>query len=365
MTYNRRLGAAAAEAAGAVRRDGDGRRRRQKRSRQHVCDRQDRGQAVPRREGADPARRAPARSRGRDGRARAAALRSEETVFDADALDRVKVEAKILGHERGEKLRVFKFKPKRGYKRRTGHRQELTRIEVTKIGLRGARRGAAAKEESMAHKKGLGSSRNGRDSNAQRLGVKTFAGQSVTGGEIIVRQRGSRFKAGEGVGMGKDDTLYARAAGNVRFSVGRARARRLDRPGRVVAPLERPGPGAASVGRHARSPRRQCLNALRPRTHPCRRRRRRQRLPRASAARPTCRAAAPTAATAATAATWSSSATRRCATSRRSAAGQHYRAPARRQRRRVAAPRAQRRRARGARPAGDPGAAPRTATSTT
>jgi large subunit ribosomal protein L27 len=73
----------------------------------------------------------------------------------------------------------------------------------------------------MAHKKGLGSSRNGRDSNAQRLGVKTFAGQTVTGGEIIVRQRGSRFKAGEGVGMGKDDTLYARSAGKVVFSVGR------------------------------------------------------------------------------------------------------------------------------------------------
>jgi large subunit ribosomal protein L27 len=73
----------------------------------------------------------------------------------------------------------------------------------------------------MAHKKGLGSSRNGRDSNAQRLGVKTFAGEKVTGGEIIVRQRGSRFKAGDGVGMGKDDTLYARAAGTVVFSVGR------------------------------------------------------------------------------------------------------------------------------------------------
>ena len=73
----------------------------------------------------------------------------------------------------------------------------------------------------MAHKKGLGSSRNGRDSNAQRLGVKVFAGQAVTGGEIIVRQRGSRFRAGEGVGMGRDDTLYARAAGTVVFSVGR------------------------------------------------------------------------------------------------------------------------------------------------
>jgi large subunit ribosomal protein L27 len=73
----------------------------------------------------------------------------------------------------------------------------------------------------MAHKKGLGSSRNGRDSNPKMLGVKIFAGQTVTGGEIIVRQRGSRFKAGDGVGMGKDDTLFARAAGTVEFTTGR------------------------------------------------------------------------------------------------------------------------------------------------
>ena len=73
----------------------------------------------------------------------------------------------------------------------------------------------------MAHKKGLGSSRNGRDSNPKMLGVKVFAGQTVTGGEIIVRQRGSRFKAGDGVGMGKNDTLFARAAGKVEFTTGR------------------------------------------------------------------------------------------------------------------------------------------------
>ena len=73
----------------------------------------------------------------------------------------------------------------------------------------------------MAHKKGLGSSRNGRDSNAKRLGVKVFAGQTVTGGEIIVRQRGTRFRPGDGVGIGKDDTLYARAAGTVEFTTGR------------------------------------------------------------------------------------------------------------------------------------------------
>jgi large subunit ribosomal protein L27 len=79
----------------------------------------------------------------------------------------------------------------------------------------------------MAHKKGLGSSRNGRDSNAKRLGVKIFAGQVVTGGEIIVRQRGTRFHPGDGVGIGKDDTLYAKAPGIVQFSTGRR--------GRVVA----------------------------------------------------------------------------------------------------------------------------------
>jgi len=73
----------------------------------------------------------------------------------------------------------------------------------------------------MAHKKGLGSSRNGRDSNAKRLGVKVFSGQVVTGGEIIVRQRGTKFHPGTGVGIGKDDTIYAKAAGIVQFNEGR------------------------------------------------------------------------------------------------------------------------------------------------
>jgi large subunit ribosomal protein L27 len=81
----------------------------------------------------------------------------------------------------------------------------------------------------MAHKKGLGSSRNGRDSESKRLGVKVFAGQTVTGGEIIVRQRGTVFKPGAGVGKGKDDTLFAKAAGKVDFKTGRR--------GRVVSVL--------------------------------------------------------------------------------------------------------------------------------
>jgi large subunit ribosomal protein L27 len=69
----------------------------------------------------------------------------------------------------------------------------------------------------MAHKKGLGSSRNGRDSNAQRLGFKAFGGQTVPGGTIIVRQRGRRFKPGRNAGLGKDDTIFEKIDGRVKF----------------------------------------------------------------------------------------------------------------------------------------------------
>ena len=69
----------------------------------------------------------------------------------------------------------------------------------------------------MAHKKGVGSSRNGRDSHSQRLGVKEFGGELVPGGSILVRQRGTKFKAGITVGMGKDHTLFAKIEGKVRF----------------------------------------------------------------------------------------------------------------------------------------------------
>jgi len=71
----------------------------------------------------------------------------------------------------------------------------------------------------VAHKKAGGSTRNGRDSNAKRLGVKRFGGQLVTAGNIIVRQRGTRFHAGDNVGCGKDHTLFATADGKVVFEV--------------------------------------------------------------------------------------------------------------------------------------------------
>ena len=96
----------------------------------------------------------------------------------------------------------------------------------------------------MAHKKGLGSSRNGRDSKPKFLGVKVFAGQTVTGGEIIVRQRGTRFKPGDGAGIGRDDTIFARSAGVVQFTTGRR--------GRVIS--IQPGANAGGTGDGAGTP---------------------------------------------------------------------------------------------------------------
>lgn len=75
----------------------------------------------------------------------------------------------------------------------------------------------------MASKKGVSSSRNGRDSNSKRLGVKRFGGQAVNAGEILVRQRGTKFHPGELVGRGGDDTLFALAEGEVKFSKRRGR----------------------------------------------------------------------------------------------------------------------------------------------
>ncbi|MGH8967244.1 MAG: 50S ribosomal protein L27 [Actinomycetes bacterium] len=75
----------------------------------------------------------------------------------------------------------------------------------------------------MAHKKGASSTRNGRDSNSQRLGVKRFGGQAVNAGEIIVRQRGTHFHPGSGVGRGGDDTLFAKVDGTVVYHMVRGR----------------------------------------------------------------------------------------------------------------------------------------------
>ena len=104
----------------------------------------------------------------------------------------------------------------------------------------------------MAHKKGLGSSRNGRDSQAQRLGVKVFAGEVVTGGEIIVRQRGTRFKPGDGVGIGRDDTIFAKSAGIVQFREGRRGRVIAVEPTDAAKAATRPTSAARSGGSAAR-----------------------------------------------------------------------------------------------------------------
>ena len=98
-----------------------------------IRNRQDRRQAVPRQEGQTLLVERLA-CRGRvDRRPQPLLLSSSDTVFDRDGLAKVAVRAEVVGHERGKKIRVFKFKPKRGYKRTAGHRQELTRIEITEI----------------------------------------------------------------------------------------------------------------------------------------------------------------------------------------------------------------------------------------
>jgi large subunit ribosomal protein L27 len=81
----------------------------------------------------------------------------------------------------------------------------------------------------MAHKKAGGSSRNGRDSESKRLGVKSYGGQLVPAGSIIVRQRGTKFHAGDNVGMGKDHTLFAKVDGTIEFTVKGATQRKIVR----------------------------------------------------------------------------------------------------------------------------------------
>ncbi|MCA1726104.1 MAG: 50S ribosomal protein L27 [Actinobacteria bacterium] len=90
----------------------------------------------------------------------------------------------------------------------------------------------------MAHKKGGGSSRNGRDSKPKFLGVKRYGGQVVTAGSILVRQRGSRIHPGTGVGIGSDDTLFARQAGIVRYSTSKGRKVASIEPVEQAAPAE-------------------------------------------------------------------------------------------------------------------------------
>ena len=182
-----------------------------------------------------------------------------KVISDPAELGRYQVTAEIMGAIAGPKINMIHYKNKTGYRRRLGHRQRYTQVKITGIstGKSGSARASSAKaspekastgegqhregergegqgrtegrsrgreeELTMAHKKGASSSRNGRDSSAQRLGVKRFGGQRVNAGEILVRQRGTHFHPGHGVGRGGDDTLFALVSGLVTFGSVRGR----------------------------------------------------------------------------------------------------------------------------------------------
>ena len=147
-----------------------------------------------------------------------------EILAGAPFVANARVIAVVDGETRGPKIRVFKKKRRKGMRRTNGHRSFLTQVRIKDILL---------VYTDMAHKKGQGSSRNGRDSNSQRLGVKAHDGNVVTGGTIIVRQRGRRFQAGLNAGLGKDDTIFAKTAGRVKFEDHGARGRVIS-----IQPLE-------------------------------------------------------------------------------------------------------------------------------
>ena len=161
----------------------------------------------------------------------------DRVISDPAEVGRYQVTADIVGDAAGPKINMIQYRNKTGYRRRLGHRQRYTQVRITGIGAEAknaagpraprprppAPRPPRRRRTEMAHKKGASSSRNGRDSKAQRLGVKRYGGQVVNAGEIIVRQRGTHFHPGEGVGRGSDDTLFALVGGAVQFGMRRGR----------------------------------------------------------------------------------------------------------------------------------------------
>ena len=185
----------------------------------------------------------------------------DRVISDPAEVGRYQVTADIVGDAAGPKINMIHYRNKTGYRRRLGHRQKYTQVRITGIGTetkasatkasepRAARPRAARpraahrprprprrRRSEMAHKKGASSSRNGRDSKAQRLGVKRYGGQLVNAGEIIVRQRGTHFHPGDGVGRGGDDTLFALVGGKVKFGTFHGRRAVSIVPGEPAEP---------------------------------------------------------------------------------------------------------------------------------
>ena len=169
----------------------------------------------------------------------------DRVISDPAEVGRYQVTADIVGDAAGPKINMIHYRNKTGYRRRLGHRQRYTQVRITGIGTEAKAQSARPqsarprkpqpsrrarprprrrrRRTEMAHKKGASSSRNGRDSKAQRLGVKRYGGQLVNAGEIIIRQRGTHFHPGQGVGRGGDDTLFALVGGKVEFCKFRGR----------------------------------------------------------------------------------------------------------------------------------------------
>ncbi len=152
-------------------------------------------------------------------------------------VDAAAVSAKILDHDRHRKVIVYKYKRRKHYRRKAGHRQHYTALKITAIvapaDAAPAPAATASGGDAMAHKKGQGSTRNGRDSNPQHRGVKKYGGEPVRAGNIIVRQLGTRIHPGRNVGCGRDYTLFALTDGVVKFERFQRRKRRVS-----VVPVE-------------------------------------------------------------------------------------------------------------------------------
>jgi large subunit ribosomal protein L21 len=161
------------------------------------------------------------------------------------------VTATVIAQDRLDKVIVFKKRRRQNSRRKNGHRQHVTVLRIAGFAQDGQTLAEAAPEvvepmvdagpaagenaqeyAGMAHKKAGGSSRNGRDTAGRRLGIKKFGGETVLAGNIIVRQRGTKWKPGHNVGLGRDHTIFALIDGKVEF-----RRRSDDRVHVSVAPL--------------------------------------------------------------------------------------------------------------------------------
>jgi len=169
--------------------------------------------------------------------------RSQEAIFEPEALKGVKVTARVLGHVRGPKLRVFKFKPKRGYKRRTGHRQELTRIEVTQIAHSGATR-RGGEEAAKAGRAPVKAVRAPADEGQAR--AKAGQGQAKAG---RAPAKASRAPAKAGQARRKDDDTPngAKAAAEASEPAAEAKAK----PRAPKPDAGKPGAGKTGAGKAA------------------------------------------------------------------------------------------------------------------